>query len=103
MGAAGHLVRFVVGLTRSTINRLMPSSLFPVNKGAYGGIHPGRVRPASSRHCDVSWASSAPRSPVPAPLHLLVLQLKSTLTLFDVSMLLGLLGGHLVVGLRRRV
>ncbi len=33
----------------------------------------------------IAWASSTPRSPVPEPLYLLALQLKSTLILFDVS------------------
>ncbi len=42
---------------------------------------PGRVEPASSNenHGDVSWVVSTPRSPVPALLYLLPLQLKPSL------------------------
>ncbi len=48
----------------------------------YGSIHSGWVEPASQRakHYDVSWAVSTPRSPVPASLHLLALQLKPSLS-----------------------
>ncbi len=48
-----------------------------------GGIHAGRVEPASLKVIifiyDVSWADSAPRSPVPVSLHSLASQLKISL------------------------
>ncbi len=43
-----------------------------------GGIHPGRVEPASP-FGDVSWVGSTPRSPLPASLYLFAFQLKSSL------------------------
>ncbi len=45
-----------------------------------GGIHPGRVEPASPRHGNVPWVGSTTRSPVPSSLHLLALQLKPSLS-----------------------
>ncbi len=45
-----------------------------------GGIHPGRVEPASPMHDDVSWVGSTPRSPIPASLHLLAMQLKPSVS-----------------------
>ncbi len=45
-----------------------------------GGIHPGRVEPASPRHGNVSWVGSMPRPSVLASLHLLALQLKPSLS-----------------------
>ncbi len=46
-----------------------------------GGIYPGRVEPASSIfNDDASWVGSTQRSPVPASLYLLALQLMSSLS-----------------------
>ncbi len=59
-----------------------PSSLHPfVLTCTCGGIHPGQVVPLSPRenHGDVSWEVSTQRSPVPASLHLLALQLKPSM------------------------
>ncbi len=50
-----------------------------------GGTQPGRVEPASPIRNEVvfmdnaSWVVSTPKPPVPAPLHLLALQLKPNL------------------------
>ncbi len=59
----------------------MASSDFHLFVMSIGGIHPGRVEPASPRqnHGDASWVISTPSSSVPVSLHYLALQLKPSL------------------------
>ncbi len=76
--------------TRGAIAVLGPRRFFKLHSDIrvlypWIGVYLRRVEPASPRenHGDVSWVVSTPRSPAPAPLHLLALQLKAKPVLFE--------------------
>ncbi len=80
----GRLTQTIIYVISLSIKSRRSGDLKPDELGLLtcdcAGIRPGGVEPASPRHGDVLWVGSTPRSPVPTSLHLLVLQLKPSLS-----------------------